>query len=393
MIRSRTLSFAIVAAVSWSTLTADVATITKADLSSVAIDLREMNDAAIVGVHPTTGEPMELALRDVVEVRNVTATEPSSRPDFLAIGRSGQRWTGVPVEIRDDLFVWESPSLGRLTLPIAAIAQIRRTGSMKITQNDGGSTQDELRLANGDHVRGIVTGGDPKNLNVQAIDGQPVVVAWANVRVLTFTATQAASPKEHAFRVELNDQTVLAADSISITADTAKLSIDTRETALPVGVLRRVQQTTGGATQMLAWSVPAAVKKVSFFPGRSVDLSSSVDGLNHHAEAASANDALTAIVVRPKSTLSWKNPQAGSTFSSRFVVPAGRAYADVTLRVRSGDRVVFEKEHVRSGDPPLSIEAVIESEKLSLEVDFGANFDVQDEAIWLDPRITLSAQR
>jgi hypothetical protein len=58
----------------------------------------------------------------------------------------------------------------------------------------------------------------------------------------------------------------------------------------------------------------------------------------------------------------------------------------MTVRIKLDDQVVHERLSLKAGvlQPPVVID-VAGHQRLSLEVDYGANFDVQDRMNWIEP--------
>ena len=84
----------------------------------------------------------------------------------------------------------------------------------------------------------------------------------------------------------------------------------------------------------------------------------------------------------------WSLDGAAKTFVARYAIPEGRSVADVTVRIKLDDKIVFERAHVHSGPPSDFVQLPLGGAKsLTLEVDFGETFDVQDDLYWIEPAL------
>ncbi|MDW8262884.1 MAG: NPCBM/NEW2 domain-containing protein, partial [Phycisphaerales bacterium] len=66
--------------------------------------------------------------------------------------------------------------------------------------------------------------------------------------------------------------------------------------------------------------------------------------------------------------------------------------ANVVVRVRLDDHIAYEQADVTAASPPLRILLPLAQAKtLTLEVDYGKTYDVQDQVIWVEPALVRSA--
>ncbi len=95
------------------------------------------------------------------------------------------------------------------------------------------------------------------------------------------------------------------------------------------------------------------------------------------------------LAVRPRTRLSYELSGAAARFGCvvGFEQPAGRGgCADV--RVRAGERVVFERLALRGDEEPVTISVELgDAATLTLEVDFGPGGDVSDRVLFAGARI------
>jgi hypothetical protein len=86
--------------------------------------------------------------------------------------------------------------------------------------------------------------------------------------------------------------------------------------------------------------------------------------------------------------LSWPIDPSVLAFRTQYAIDGDQPYADATIRIKLDGKVVHELQSLRSG----VVSPVIELEThgartITLEVDYGANADVQDRINWIEPAL------
>jgi hypothetical protein len=80
-------------------------------------------------------------------------------------------------------------------------------------------------------------------------------------------------------------------------------------------------------------------------------------------------------------------------FRTKFAIDGDQPWADVTVRIKLDDRVAMEKPHVTSGTLSDVIKLDLkDARSLTLEVDYGENYDVQDRLNWIEPALLRSGE-
>ena len=322
---------------------------------------------------------------------------------FIILFRDGQRWTGTPGAMIGDDLEWHAADIfadgdrpsaaGRVALKsIVAIASLKNASAADLDRAASSitaSTQDELRLTNGDIVTGVVSASDAKTVTCANADGQPVTIDWANVRVAKFAAVgdAAATSKPARFRLTLRDGRVIDGERLLsdgeqidlFTAQGGKLSVSGATNIVAL-------ELHGGRVRMLANISPVDQSQSPYFPS---PLSSiKMTDLKSHAVMFPARTFRSSILARPRSSIRWVLDGSAKTFATRFGIPAGRPLADVTIRVKLDEKVVYEKSHVKAGAPSELLTLPLGAAKsLTLEADYGDAYDVQDDLYWLEPAL------
>jgi len=98
------------------------------------------------------------------------------------------------------------------------------------------------------------------------------------------------------------------------------------------------------------------------------------------------------IGVAPLSRISWTvgDKAAGQykAFRTQYAIDGNGPYADVSVRVKLDDKVVYERKDFTAGElSPVVLVPLGSAKRLTLEVDFGANYNVQDRFNWIEPAL------
>jgi hypothetical protein len=368
-----------------------------------------IDDAGLQFVDNTTGATGTMPLDRLVRLESFPGPEAKAKAAVPAMGfvilfRDGQRWMGTPGAMAGDDLEWnavdifgkgDSPSAtGRVALKsIVAIASIKNASAADLDRSASSttaSTQDELRLTNGDVVSGVVSASDAKTVTCATADGQPVTIDWTNVRVAKFAAVSdaAVASRRAPFRVALRDGRIidgerLAADGEQIdffTAHGGKLSLTGGTNIVAI-------EHTGGRVQMLSNMLPADRLQSSYFPSPWTS-PGKITETRSTAVVFPGRTFRSSVLARPRSSMRWALDGSAKIFVTRYGIPAGRPLADVKIRVKLDEKVVYEQSHVKAGAPSALLKLPLgDAKSLTLEVDYGDAYDVQDDFYWLEPAL------
>jgi hypothetical protein len=96
------------------------------------------------------------------------------------------------------------------------------------------------------------------------------------------------------------------------------------------------------------------------------------------------------IAVHAFSRISWPLDGKYSAFRTLYAIEGDSSLADVTVRIKLDDKVVYEQPHVRAGTLSEPIFEDLKGAKtLTLEVDGGAAY-AQDALDWIEPALVRS---
>src|SRR5262249_5931794 len=130
------------------------------------------------------------------------------------------------------------PTLGELVLPLKSVVCVVRAGQSPPPTQLVQQTEDIVTLANGDSVRGIISGLNASSVSVQPAGADaPTAVPLDSVARITFATTAVPAPQSavQGFRIGL-------VDGSGITAATVQLADQRLSMTLPDGSNRSVPQ-------------------------------------------------------------------------------------------------------------------------------------------------------
>ena len=99
------------------------------------------------------------------------------------------------------------------------------------------------------------------------------------------------------------------------------------------------------------------------------------------------------IGVAPYSRITFPlDPAQGyQAFRTQYSIEGHAPYADVTVRILLDDKPAHETKDFTAGKlSPVILVPLGSAKTLTLEVDFGSNYNVQDRFNWIEPALTKS---
>jgi hypothetical protein len=98
------------------------------------------------------------------------------------------------------------------------------------------------------------------------------------------------------------------------------------------------------------------------------------------------------IGVHSYSKLVFNIPPGCQSFRTQYAIDGDAPWANVTVRVKLDDRVAYEKANIIAGQlSPVVTLDLTGFKMLTLEVDYGENYDVQDRLDWIEPAFLRAA--
>lgn len=294
---------------------------------------------------------------------------------------------GAPRGIKGDNLIWENPLLGEMSIPLKQVSAIALAEETSLPASPAGSrTEDVIQLANGDSIRGIIAELDNNGISIQPTGGASTKVPLDSIRRIHFAVLGASgtAKRERGFHILLGDRTSLTAARVDLRGSVFSIAFpDGSKRDLPAAAVRSIEQVNGPVTWLSSLAPSESLNKPFLQRAWPPRMDRSVDG-----EPLRAGDRTYArgIGVHSYTKLDWTIDPAFKAFRTRYAIAGDWPYANVTVRILLDGKVVYEKADIRSGPISEPIIIPIQGQKtLSLEVDYGQNYDVQDRFNWIEP--------
>jgi hypothetical protein len=99
------------------------------------------------------------------------------------------------------------------------------------------------------------------------------------------------------------------------------------------------------------------------------------------------------IGVEPYSRITWPLDGAYQTFRTQYAIDGDRPYANVAARILLDGKVVHERKNFGAGELSPVVQVPLgNARSITLEVDYGENYGVQDHFNWIEPALVKSAK-
>ncbi len=367
-------------------------TVTTSDFQSRPVVLKGL---AVDGLHVASTQPSgdDIIPADRFVSAQRTSNDGPQVPKFTLVLVGGDRLVGEPTSVANEKLSWANPLLGKVSVPFGRLAAIvRGTGG---PLPDEPPKQDVATLSNGDAVAGVFTDCVAGKLTIQG-DAGPTVVPLENIARVLFAATPAAASDSvaRAFRLRLNDGSVVTAEKAVTEADRLKITLPgkTTETVeLPIADLLSIEQ-LNGPVRWLSSRVPSESLQIPYVGGAPVwtaRFDSAVDGGPLQVDGHIFDRG---IGVHAYSRLRFPIDPQWTAFRTQYAMDSRRdhpsKFADVTVRIKIDGKTVHEQMHVREGQiSPVVRVDLKEAKSLELECDYGAAGDTQARLDWLQPAL------
>ena len=358
-----------------------------ADMQQQPVSLQQIGPAGVRVVPVNAAQPITISFDSFLQIDR-TSQPRSPGANLTLILLNGDRLTGHPVSAKDEQVTWHSPSIGDLTVPLKQIRALIRYGST-IENLDQPLTEDKILLSNGDTTKGIVTDISDSKVTVQA--AAPTEIPLDSVKWIQFAlAAKPAMKTDRGFRIRLNDDSLISADSLE--ADDQKITL-----ALPDGSKREVAMVAAAGIEQLngplSWlssGTPQAIVQVPYFGGTiwPTRMDSTVGG-----KPIQFADRIYArgIGVHAYSRIDYALDGSYEAFRTQYAIAQDekRQYANVAVRIKIDGKTVHEQPSFTADllSPVLVLDLPKDAKMLRLEVDYGQANDTQDRFNWIEPAL------
>jgi NPCBM/NEW2 domain len=362
-------------------------TLTAADFTSQPVTLTSIDSAAVHVVPVGQTEARALNFDYFLDIERLGNT-PAMPTGMVIRLAGGDVLGGGPVSLKGDSLLWNSPTVGQVML---SMKLVRSISLPSVTLGTDRPVQDVVSLANGDSVRGTVTDLDGKTVTVTT-DTDTVPVPLASVRSIVLAASGGTPPASRGFRVRLDDGTSVTVSDLSLTGASLKMTFAKGQTqSIDLQHVIAIEQVNGPVSWLSQRPPSANVYTPLMGTAQKyvAQMDSTVTGDPLHF---GAEEFAHGIGVHSYSRLAWPLDGSYAAFRTQFAIDGDRPLADVTVRIKLDDKVVYEQSHVRSGVLwPIVTENLGNAKLLTLEVDYGDNLDAQDHLNWLSPALLKTA--
>ncbi|MEA2709063.1 MAG: hypothetical protein QOF78_1664 [Phycisphaerales bacterium] len=375
-------------------------TLTSADFRSKQVDLATIDDkGATFGDGSVVGFNDLLLLEREIDPKQQQQPPGGGGGKFVLYLIGGDQFRGEPVKLDGETLHWSSPAVGNMQVPLRQVTALARAtpqgAQTPPATTEERRTEDLIVLSNGDTVRGIVSNISPEHVTVRA-GGNETLVPVEGTRSVMFAATAGAATSKdqrggRTFRIRLEDGSVITAPRLRTAAgDTLVVTLaDKSARNLPLSSVASIEQLNGPVSWLSSRAAAENVQTPLLDTPRPARMDRSVTGKPiRFGERAYARG----IGVAPYSRLTWNIDPATrgdyQTFRTQYAMEGAGQYADVTVRIKLDDRVVHEKQTFTASElSPVVLVPLGSAKSLTLEVDFGGNYGVQDRFNWIEPAL------
>ncbi len=379
--------------------------LTTADFRAERVALRGITPQGVSvvgadGKHRTVEFDRMLQI-DRASAPSTGATRSADR--FVLTLSGGERFAGEPKGLDGETLLWTSPALGEVKAPLSRVQRLARSNAAAAAPRVAGPrTEDVITLANGDTVRGIVAGVTGTSVSIQSSGGEATEVPLDSIASVDFAAVAdpgaanaaAGAHDGRAFRVSLADSTSITAPSLELKGQNLTLNLaDKTSRQVPLGAVTSIEQVNGPVI-WLSTRTPVEEVQTPFLADRTAPARMNATATG---EPIAFGDRTFArgIGVHSYSRLAWEfDGSRYKAFRTQYAIDGQLPYANVIVRIKLDDRVAHEQKDFRAGTlaPPVVIDTG-NAKRITLEVDYGDTYDVQDRFNWIEPALLKEKPR
>lgn len=367
--------------------------VTTVDFKTQVAQLRSISGKGVVVLPEQSTQEKTWPWDDLLQLQRPTAVKPAAAMFVLQMA-NGDRLTGQPVGYADEQIQWQHPLLGQMRLPLKE-ARLMLRGGQRPARFEQSGTEDVIGLANGDSIKGLVISITDRTIMVSTAAGDAAAPLEA-VQWVSFAPTgkpqggPAAGSAARQWRLGLADSSLVIVNSLEVVGDTASFTAASAPARqLSLVSINSIEQLNGPVI-WLSSQPPAAMTQRPFFGALTWPAVMDATVSNHPIQFA-GRTYQRGIGVHAYARLDYALDGSYKVFRTQYAIAADLAnqYADLTVRVRVDDKVVYVQEHVIASKlyPVLLVELPSAARQLSLEVDYGGGGDVQGHLNWIEPAL------
>jgi hypothetical protein len=384
----------------------DTWSLTTADFRRQTVALKSLDDTGAKIVPFGTTQEVTVPLDKFLQLDRGASAVQQVRGAWTLILTTGDRIGGDPAAIANDALVVKSPSAGQLTIPMKDIRDLYRGQEVPPKPTgpaaEANRTEDVLLLANGDNVRGIVTALDAGKLTVKTSGGDELPIDLSSIKSIHLaSAGKAEAAGRRAFRVQLNDGSVVTAPRLTIDGNRLQLLPEQGPPRpLDLNSVTLIEQLNGP----VAWLSALPPDQVLYQPMFDVAFPPQTDR-NYKGERIkfAGREFPRGIGVHAWCRLTWniagRGGQGGyKAFRTQYALNDDAHKGRVTVRILLDDKVVHEAKDVGPGKlSPVLLLDIAGAKTITLEAHPGGdpksqdptkwNIDTQARLNWIEPAL------
>jgi len=360
-------------------------TLTTADFQTRQVDLVSIDDNGVSVLIKAGEAPQQIRWDSLLALDRALEPKPSNAKFILAL-TTGDQLRGEPTKIDGDTLTFNAVNLGSMTIPLKQVVAIARQ-VQNIPAGRDMPAEDLAVLSNGDSVRGIISALADKQITVQ-VNGTPTPVPLDSIATILFASTNSASQNQsRAFRIKLADDSLVTAQSIATNEKQLVLKLTTGDATVPLDSVASIEQLNGPVSWLSSRAPSQSIQTPLLATTRPAKMDRTVS--NTPIRFGDRTYA-RGIGVAPYSKITWPlDPTQGyKAFRTRYAIDGNSPYADVSIRILLDGKPVHERKSFTSGQlSPVVVVPLGNAKTLTLEIDFGGNYNVQDHLNWIEPAL------
>ncbi len=358
-------------------------TLTTADFEKRQVELLEISPEQLI-VQSAGGERVAMPMERFLSLTRSAAPAAMSKPAFTLHLDGGGRLAGSPDGITGETLAWKSDAIGPVPVSVRSIVGMTR-GSTSLAPITQPPAADQLRLANGDLLEGVIADISGEGVGL-LVDGQLAVVPLDSVVSIRFaTVGGGADATRRAFLVRLGDGSSIAGQDLKTDGQSLTFTVAGEARTVPLAAVRSIDQVNGPVAWISDLS-PTRDEQTPFI-GDPVPTRFNTS-LDNRPLAVGEQRFGKGIAVHARSVLVFDLPEGYKAFRTQYAIDGDRPQANVTVRIKLDDRIIHEQADVVAGRLYPVVQADLAGAKrLTLEVDYGQTYDVQDRFLWVEPAL------
>ncbi|HEY0008599.1 MAG TPA: NPCBM/NEW2 domain-containing protein, partial [Tepidisphaeraceae bacterium] len=310
---------------------------TDAQFRSISLEQITLDESGIRGKAPG-GNAMAVAAGNLVQLARSAKDE--SGKELVLVLANGDQWVGQLQSFDGTSLTWSAANIGEMKVPIEQSLGIVRDLS-RDTRFHAERAEDEVRLRNGDTLRGIVSAATAQSIEVTPTGGTATTVATEALEQVLFAAPPQGrgAMAVSQWRVRLVNGTRISTERVQLSGDGVRIIHKDGEVTVPADRVTMIEH-TGGPISWLSNRQPLQSEHTPYFGGSfPARMNMTVTG-----EPIRFNNITYphGIGVHSRSKLVFTVEPGDLRLRTRFAIDPALGFADVDVRVLVDEKVVSE---------------------------------------------------